>query len=428
MKDFSKIFEEKGIDYIQFHFTTLIGEFKEVEFSSKIWEEMKQGTGIDGSSIGFLKTEQSDIQIVPDLNTFAIIPWNTRIGRFICDITDNKGNIYPMCPRGILKKQINLASSLGYDFLTRPELEWSFLTNELKPADHGTYMDMPPKDHLDELRRQITDDMLEMGIRVKTIHHENSSGQHEIEFLSYNALYQADNVQTAKLIIKTESYYNDLIATFIPKPFSAEAGNGLHIHQYLSQEGKNIFANKEQGISDQLRYYIGGIQRHADAITAILNPIINSYKRLIPNHEAPVYNIWGIGNRAALIRVPGYEKSARVEYRAGDAAMNIYLGTALLLASGLDGIKNKVEPNKPLKENIDNLNDGRREDLGIKTLPRSLDQALNAFKNSQLIKDVLGKDVVKKFIELKEKELIEYKKATDAGNETDWELKKYIFC
>lgn len=428
MKDFSKIFEEKSIDYIQFHFTSLIGEFKEVEFPAKIWEELKEGTGIDGSSIGFLKTEQSDIKVVPDLNTFAIIPWNNRIGRFICDITDNKGNIYPMCPRGILKKQINVATSLGYEFLTRPELEWYFLTNDLKPADNGTYMDMPPKDHLDELRRQITDDMLEMDIKVKTIHHEVSSGQHEIEFLSYNALYQADNVQTAKLIIKTESYYNDLIATFIPKPFSTEAGNGLHIHQYLSQEGKNIFANKEQGISDQLRYYIGGIQKHVNAITAVLNPITNSYRRLTPNHEAPVYNTWGIGNRAALIRVPGYEKSARVEYRAGDAAMNIYLGTALLLASGLDGIKNKIEPNMPLKENIDNLNDERRSYLGINPLPRSLDQSLNSFKNSRLIKDVLGKDVVKKFIELKEKELEEYNKASNTGNDSDWELRRFIFC
>ncbi|MFW9830021.1 MAG: glutamine synthetase family protein [Promethearchaeota archaeon] len=428
MTEFSKIFEEKGIDYIQFHFTTLLGGFKQVEFPAKIWEEMKDGAGIDGSSIGFLKTEQSDMQIVPDLNTFTVIPWNTRIGRFICDITDNKGNIYPMCPRGILKKQLNLANSLGYEFLTRPELEWYFLTNDLKVADNGTYMDMPPKDHLHELRRQITDDMLEMGIGIKTIHHEVASGQHEIEFLSYNALYQADNVQTAKLIIRTESSYDDLIASFIPKPFSSQAGNGLHIHQFLTKEGRNIFADEEHGISDLLRYYIGGIQKHVNAITALLNPTTNSYKRLIPNHEAPVYNTWGIGNRTAMIRVPGYEKSARVEYRAGDASMNIYLGTALLLASGLDGIKNKTEPNSPINENIDNLSSEKREYLGIKQLPRSLDQSLRAFKVSHLLKEALGKDIIKRFIEIKEKELEEYNKATNDGNEAEWELEKYLFC
>jgi len=428
MKDFSKIFEEKGIDYIQFQFTNLLGEFKEVEFPVQIWDEMREGTGIDGSSIGFLKTEQSDMQIVPDLNTFGIIPWNTRIGRFICDITDNKGNAYPMCPRSILKKQLERVKSLGYEFLTRPELEWYFLTNDLEPADNGTYMDMPPIDNLHELRRQITDDILEMGIGIKTIHHEVAFGQHEIEFLSFNALYQADNVQTAKVIIKTESFYNDLIATFIPKPFQSKAGNGLHIHQYLTKEGRNIFADKEKGVSNLLRYYVGGIQKHVDAISAILNPTTNSYKRLIPNHEAPVYNTWGIGNRTALIRVPGYEKSARVEYRAGDAAMNIYLGTALLIASGLDGIKNKIEPNNPIKENIDNLNSEKRNILGIKQLPRSLDQALVAFEKSQLIKKVLGKELVKIFLEIKEKELEEYEKAKNSGNEKSWELKEYLFC
>ncbi|MFX0032951.1 MAG: glutamine synthetase family protein [Candidatus Hodarchaeota archaeon] len=427
MKDFSKIFEEKGIDYIQFQFTTLLGEFKEVEFPVNIWDEMKEGTGIDGSSIGFLKTEQSDMQIVPDLKTFSIIPWNARIGRFICDITDYKGIAYSMCPRSILKKQLEVVKSLGYEFLMRPELEWYFLTNDLLPADNGTYMDMSPLDSLHELRRQITDDMLEMGIGIKTIHHEVAPGQHEIEFLSSNALYQADNVQTAKVIIKTESFYEDLIATFIPKPFPLEAGNGLHIHQYLTQEGRNIFADKEQGVSSLLRYYVGGIQKHVDAISAILNPITNSYKRLIPNHEAPVYNTWGIGNRTALIRIPGYEKSARVEYRAGDAAMNIYLGTALLMASGLDGIKNKIEPNSPIKENIDSLNKEKRDILGIKQLPRSLDQSLVAFEKNQLIKKVLGKEFVKIFLEIKEKELDEYEKAKKNGNEKSWELKKYLF-
>ena len=428
MTDFTKLFEEKGIEYVQFQFTSILGEFKEVEFPAKIWEVMGEGTGIDGSSLGFLKTEQSDMKIVPDLNTFAIIPWNNRIGRFICDITDNNGNSYSTCPRGILKSQLNKAKSLGYEFLTRPELEWYFLTNDLRPADNGSYMDIPPSDKLHELRRQISDSMMEMGIGLKTIHHEVGTGQHEIELLPYNALYQADNVQTAKMIVKTETFYDDLIATFMPKPISSEAGSGLHIHQYLTKDDRNIFTDEEKGISNFLRYYIGGIQKRLDSISAILNPTTNSYKRLIPNNEAPVYDTWGIGNRTALIRVPGYEKSARVEYRAGDAAMNIYLGTALLLAAGLDGIKKKIEPKDPINANIDQLTTEERIKLGVRELPRSLDQSLTAFKKSNFIEKVLGKELKKVFLNLKQNELEEYKKAQKAGNETSWELKKYLLC
>ncbi|MFX0180821.1 MAG: glutamine synthetase family protein [Candidatus Hodarchaeota archaeon] len=428
MTDFSKLFEEKGIDYIQFQFTTILGEFKGIEFPARIWEEMRDGTGIDGSSLGFLKTEQSDMKIVPDLNTFAIVPWNNRIGRFICDITDNNGNAYSACPRGILKTQLSKAKSLGYEFLTRPELEWYFLTNDLKPADIGSYMDIPPTDKLHELRRQISDSMMEMGIGIKTIHHEAGTGQHEIEFLPYSALYQADNVQTAKMIVKTEAFYDDLIATFMPKPISSEAGSGLHIHQYLIKDDRNIFSDEEKGISDLLRYYIGGIQKHLDSISAILNPTTNSYKRLIPNNEAPVYDTWGIGNRTALIRVPGYEKSARIEYRAGDAAMNIYLGIALLLAAGLNGIKKKIEPKNPISTNIDRLTAEERVKLGVRELPRSLDQSLTAFEKSNFIEKVLGKELKKLFQNLKQKELNEFKKAKNDGKETSWELKKYLLC
>ncbi|MFW9945702.1 MAG: glutamine synthetase family protein [Candidatus Odinarchaeota archaeon] len=428
MTDFSKLFEEKGIDYIQFQFTTILGEFKGVEFPARIWEEMREGTGIDGSSLGFLKTEQSDMKIIPDLNTFAIIPWNTSIGRFICDITDNNGIAYSTCPRGILKTQLSKAKSLGYEFLTRPELEWYFLTNDLKPADNGSYMDIPPTDKLHELRRQISDSMMEMGIGIKTIHHEVGTGQHEIEFLPFNALYQADNVQTAKMIVKTETFYDDLIATFMPKPLSFKAGSGLHIHQYLIKDNRNIFSDEEKGISDLLRYYIGGIQKRLDSISAILNPTTNSYKRLIPNHEAPIYDIWGIGNRAALIRVPGYEKSARIEYRAGDASMNIYLGTALLLAAGLDGIKNKIEPKDPINTNIDHLTTEEKVKLGVRELPSNLDQSLTAFQRSNFIEKVLGKELKKLFLNLKQKELKEFKKAKNDGDETSWELKKYLMC
>ena len=426
MKDFSELFLDKGINYIQFQFTSILGEFKGVDFPAKIWDAMKDGTGIDGSSLGFLKTEQSDMKIIPDLNTFSILPWNPRVGRFICDVTDNKGNSYPTCPRGILRKIIEKAASLGYDFLTRPELEWYFITNDREIADNGTYMDLPQKDPYQELRLQISDNMINMGIGIKTIHHEVGPSQHEIEFLPTNALIQADNVQTAKLIVNIEANRKNLISTFMPKPFPLVAGSGLHIHQYLEKDRKNVFTDADAGISDILRYYIGGIQRHAEAISAILNPITNSYKRLIPNHEAPVYISWGIGNRTALIRVPGYEKSARIEYRAGDATMNIYLGTAILLAAGLDGIKNKIEPNTPVTENIDNLSEEKRQTLGIKKLPQNLSRALEAFENSKFILKNLGKQLVAIFVDIKSREIEDYQAAKNDGKESEWELNRYL--
>jgi glutamine synthetase len=428
MTDFNMIFEEKGLEYIQFQFTTILGEFKAVEFPTKIWDEMKEGTGIDGSSLGFLKTEQSDMCAVPDFSTFALLPFNPRVGRFICDLKDNKGKPYQTCPRGILRKTINKAKSLGYSFKTRPELEWYFLTKDKKSADMGTYMDMLPKDLFQGLRRHIIDEMIRMGIGVKTFHHEFGSGQQEVELTTNDALYQADNVQTAKLITKVKAFNNSLICTFMPKPFSELAGNGLHIHQFLTKNGENVFSDKEKGISDILRYYIGGIQNHIFAISAILNPSTNSYKRLIPNHEAPVYTSWGIGNRTALIRVPGYEKSARIEYRAGDGAMNIYLGSAILLAAGLEGIKNKIEPNTPTSKNVDNLTSEERERIGIKKLPTSLEESLNAFESSEFIKKVLGKEFREIYLEIKYAELQEYEIAKSNKNEKEWEFEKYLFC
>jgi glutamine synthetase len=425
-KDYLELFKENGINYIQFQFTTILGEFKGVDFPVKIWDTMKDGTGIDGSSLGFLKTEQSDMKIVPDLSTFAIFPWNSNVGRFICDVTDNKGKAYPTCPRGILRKIMGKAASLGFKFLTRPELEWYFITKDREPADNGGYMDLPPKDQFNELRHQISNAMMKMGVDIKTIHHEVGPSQHEIEFMPNNALIQADNVQTAKLIVNIEASRNNLISTFMPKPFPLVAGSGLHIHQYLEKDQKNVFADADVGISDTLRYYIGGIQKHAEAISAILNPITNSYKRLIPNHEAPVYISWGIGNRTALIRVPGYEKSARIEYRAGDATMNIYLGTAILLAAGLDGIKKKIEPNTPVTENIDSLTAEKHQTLGIKKLPQNLSEALTSFENSKFILKNLGRQLVDIFIDLKNKEIEDFQVAKNDGKEAEWELSKYL--
>lgn len=427
MNRFVEFFEKNQIKYIQFQFTNILGKFKIVEFPAKIWEDLKDGTGIDGSSLGFLTTEQSDMKIVPDTKTFAVLPWNPKVGRFICDLYDNKGKPYPTCPRGLLRKVTTTAESMDFEFKTRPELEWYFLTQNLTPGDRGSYMDTLPLDKFQDLRRQITDDMMSMNIGVKTIHHEFGLGQQEIEFIVNDALYQADNVQTAKLITQARAFYNDLISTFMPKPFEEMAGSGLHIHQYLTKNGENVFTNKENQLSNILHNYIGGIQHHINAITAILNPTTNSYKRLTPHHEAPVYVSWGVGNRTALIRVPGYENSARIEYRAGDGMMNIYLGSAILLAAGLDGIKKKIEPNQATSKNVDLLTDEERKELKIGKLPTSFEESLEAFEKSNFIKKTLGKELTKMYLNLKYKELAEYELAKSNGNEKEWEFSQYLF-
>jgi glutamine synthetase len=289
-------------------------------------------------------------------------------------------------------------------------------------------MDLLPMDNLEFLRRKIAEDMIAMELEIKTIHHENGPGQHEIEFQANEALKQADNLQTAKMISKIEANQSNLTATYMPKPIPKVEGSGLHIHQYLTKNGKNVFADEEGGISDTLRHYIGGIQKHINAISAIVNPITNSYKRLVAHYEAPVYISWGVGNRTALIRVPGYEKDARIEYRAGDGAMNIYLGTAILLAAGMDGIEHKIEPNNPTTKNIYRMEDEEREALGIKILPRSLEESIKHFQESEFVKDILGDELFNSFLDEKLEEIRAYKKAKSNNIERSWEFEHYLHC
>jgi glutamine synthetase len=421
-------FEAENIDFIQFQFTTLFGDIRMVEFPAMNWDHMKDGTGVDGSSLGFLKTEQSDMRAIPDLNTFSRLPWNPQVGRFICDFYDNDGKPYSICPRGILKKIIHEAEGMGYYMKCRPELEWYFLDEDMDSAEYAKYMATTPSDTLHELRRTIAEDMIEMFPQGSphTIHHEVGPGQQEIELSKLEGLAQADNVQLGKLICKTEAALEDLIATFMPKPFPNEAGNGLHIHMYMEDnDGNNVFA-KENGISDILRYFIGGILHHTDALSAILNPSTNSYKRLTPNHEAPVHKAWGVGNRTALIRVPGYENKAHLEYRAGDGTMNIYLGLAGLLAAGLDGIRQKREPNTPTTKNIDHLSENERRELNITQIPTSLKESLDAFENSEFLKKTFGNAFFDAFLSKKRQEWLEYTIAEKNDYVEEWEFENYL--
>ena len=419
---------ENTVDYVQFQFTTILGDLKAVEFPVEIWDEMSEGTGVDGSSLGFLPTEQSDMRITPDYGTLALIPWEPRVARFICDTTTNDGGSHPACPRDALKRVMGGARRLGFEYKTRPELEWYFVDGDLEPLDTGGYMDTQPLDGYPDLRRSIADDLKDMGVRLKTIHHENGPGQQEIEFTVEDALRQADNVQTAKWVAKTEAALQGAISTFMPKPFPEHAGSGLHIHQYLTKGDANIFSDAEKGISNFLMHFVGGIMEHVDAMSAILNPTTNSYKRLVPGHEAPVYKSWGVGNRTALIRIPGYEKSARVEYRATDCATNIYLASALLLAAGLDGVKRRIEPMPPTTENVEKMTGKVRREMGIEQLPSSLEESLNNLEGSSFVRGVLGDELVEIYVEAKSSENKEYKKAKEKGpsEERLWEIERYL--
>ncbi|HUT81756.1 MAG TPA: glutamine synthetase family protein [Candidatus Bathyarchaeia archaeon] len=408
-QNISKILSE--VDYVQFQFTNILGQLKAVEVPKRLAEKyLEEGLGIDGSSIGFLLTEQSDMRIKPDLSTLQIIPWDTRAARVICDIYDLNERPLECDPRSILKRAINSAKiDFNFDFKVRPELEWYVMSPDGEPADIGEYMDAPPHDSEYELRREIVDYMMELGTFPKMLHHEVGPGQMEIEFEMTEPLLAADMVQTTKQIIKMVAWNNGLVASFMPKPYTTEAGNGLHVHHMLFKNNENIFSAKG-GVSQTLKYFVGGLLKHAPGLTAIFNPTINSYKRIVPDHEAPVYISWGIANRTALVRVPGYEKTARIEYRGADTTANIYLLTALLLVSGLDGIRNKIEPIEGTSLNVDRLTNEKREEMGIRKTPSTLKAAIEALNADKFLCDFLGPAFIEIYNKIKRNEWEAYTK------------------
>lgn len=424
-QEIAKIITE--IDYVQFQFTNIAGELKAVEVPKKYAEKyLEEGLGIDGSSVGFLATQQSDMLIAPDLTTLHLLPWDPRIARVICDVTDINGKPLQSDPRSILKRAINLAKEeFGCDFKVRPEIEFYVMSPDGEPADIGGYMDAPPLDAEIELRRTMTDFMMEFGIFPKMLHHEVGPAQMEIEFAMEDALYAADMAQTVKQIIRMVAWNAGLVASFIPKPYTTEAGSGLHVHHMLYKGNKNLFSAEGGVPSETLRHFVGGLLKHAPGLTAIFNPLVNSYKRLVPGHEAPVFISWGIANRTALIRVPGYEKSARIEYRGADSASNIYLLIALLLVSGLDGVKNKIEPIEGTTLNVDRLTEDKRKEMGVTEVPRNLEEALIALNNDKFLCDFLGPQFIEIFNRTKKKHWETFAKNVRNPNTqevTEWEF------
>jgi len=437
-EDILKIVKEENIKFVDMQFTDLLGIVKAITIPvSRLEEVLELNIWFDGSSIeGFTRIFESDMYLQPDLNTFAIIPWtkesNKVTARFICDVYLPDGDLYDGAPRTILKRQLEKAKKENYIFNVGPELEFFlFLKDgrEIKPLPHdrGGYFDQST-DLASKIRQDMTRALRAFDIDVEALHHEVSEGQHEIDFRYGEALTVADHVVTFKFVIKAIAHQNNLHATFMPKPIPEINGSGMHVHQSLFKEEENIFyskVGKHYHISDTAQYFIGGQMQHARALAAVLCPTVNSYKRLVPGYEAPIYVTWATVNRSALIRVPRYtpgrESSTRCELRCADPTANPYLAFALMLAAGLDGIKNKTDLPEPLEENIFELTEADRKLRNISTLPGTLWEALNELESNQVIREALGETAFQKYYDAKMKEWLDY-----SASVSQWEVDQYL--
>jgi glutamine synthetase len=414
---------DNDIKFIRLWFTDVQGILKSFALTVEELEgALEEGMGFDGSSIeGFSRIEESDVIAMPDPSTFQILPWSPKengVARMFADIQNPDGSSFQGDSRWILKKTLKEASDLGYTFYVGPELEFFyFKSDEGDPQvlDRGGYFDLTTLDVATELRRNTILYLEAMGIGVEYSHHEVAPSQHEIDLRYTDALTMADNALTYKLIVKEVATINGVYATFMPKPLFGENGSGMHTHQSLFRGDRNAFydASDPFNLSDEAKWYIAGILKHSKEIVAITNQWVNSYKRLVPGYEAPVYISWARRNRSTLVRVPMYkpgkENSTRIEFRCPDPACNPYLAFSVMLAAGLDGIKNKYELPVPVEENIFDMDEERRQEKGIDTLPNNLWEAVQYMEQSELVKRTLGDHIFNKFIENKKIEWDRYR-------------------
>ncbi|PWI46954.1 hypothetical protein CEE45_14305 [Candidatus Heimdallarchaeota archaeon B3_Heim] len=427
-----KKMEKIGSKYLLLQFTGADGNLKGVELSKRAFSKIEQ-VGVDGSSIGFLRTKRSDMIIVPDPSTVTLVPWQDNTACVFCDLrsTDTHERI-ATDPRGILSEvNRSLLEEYNANYYARPEMEFYILTSDLKPVDTATYMALPPRDRGYFVRKMIIETLELVNLPFKTFHSEVGKSQHEIEFQALPAVAAADGVQMFKQVAKMVALNNteDWIISFMPKPFIDDSGNGMHIHQMVKGEKTDLFKESANDLSEFVLHFIAGQLKYAREITAITNPIVNSYRRLVPRIEAPVYINWGIANRTALIRVPGYE-SGRLEYRAADAASNIYFTLAMLLAAGLEGVRKKIEPPSAADFDADLLSPRELKEKNVDLLPRTLINALEVFHKSKLAKSVLGKDLHQEFYEARKLEWEHFTSqySFEKKEITPWELDRYIDC
>ena len=432
-EDVLRIAKEKDVQFIRLQFTDIFGQLKNVAITqSQLEKALDNKCMFDGSSIeGYVRINESDMYLRPDYDSFVILPWKDRVARMICDVYCADGKTpFLGDPRNVLKKVIKEAADMGYTFNVGPECEFFlFQLDEegnptTKTGDVAGYFDMGPSDQGEQCRRDICLALEEMGFEIEASHHEVAQGQHEIDFRFDEALKTADNVVTFKHVVKTYARRHGLHATFMPKPVYGINGSGMHTNMSLMKDGKNAFYDPEAelGLSETAMHFIAGVLKHVKAITAVANPLVNSYKRLVPGYEAPVYIAWSASNRSSLIRVPAARgMGTRIELRSPDPSCNPYLEMALCLAAGLDGIKQNLAAPAGTNKNIFAMSPKELEAEGIESLPGSWEEAMVEFQKDPFIKETLGEHVYEKYLEGKLREWRHYRNKV-----TGWEIDRYL--
>ena len=430
-----ELLHAQQVRFLRLQFSDIMGIIKNVEVPQSQFEKALAGDIMfDGSSIeGFVRVEESDMVLRPDLDTFAVFPWGdveNRVARVICDVYTSDDQPFPGDPRWVLKRQIEAADKLGYRMMAGCEAEFFLFqrTADGSPSrsthDAGGYFDLTPVDLGEVARRDIVNVLELMGFEVEAAHHEVAPGQHEIDFRYNDALTTADDLSTFKFVVRNIALQHNLHATFMPKPIFGQNGSGMHTHQSLFEKEENAFfdAKAPDRISKIMRWYVGGLLRHARSFCAVTNPLVNSYKRLVPGYEAPVNVAWSHHNRSPLVRIPARRgKGTRLELRMPDPAANPYLALAVQLAAGLDGIRGKINPPEPVDRNIWELSVRDRRKYKIAELPRDLGEAVDLLKRSGFMKQVLGDHVYNNFLAAKEHEWQEY-----IAQVHDWEIEQYL--
>ncbi len=438
MQDLIEKMERDNIRFINFQFTTIDGKIRQlIHPARKVEALLTDGVGFDGSSCRYVPVNQSDLTLKPDLSTYQVLPWGkeeNRTARFICDVLDGSGSApFEADPRCLLKKMVTeMKSEFGqeWDFMLAPEIEFFLLEKDENgqhiPNDRATYFDIPPYDKGCEFRKDISRALDSVGMITEKSHHEVPNGKHEITFAYGDCLQIADHTMTYRQVVKYLAAQRGLIASFMPKPFIWTYGCGMHVHLNLkdSTSGENLFydRNRDQNLSDIARQFIAGLLVHARGLAGITNPSVNSYKRLVPGWEAPVYISWGFGNRSSLLRIPaGNPKAMRVETRNPDSSCNPYLAYAALLAAGLDGVRKKLTPPDFINDNIYELTPKEKQARGIENLPADLKEALDAFEADEVLRAAFGDTFTRTFLAFKRKEVAEFTTTVHP-----WELEKYV--
>ena len=427
--------ERDKVKFLRLQFTDILGTIKNVEIPDRQFEDALKGQIMfDGSSIeGFVRIEESDMYLRPDLSTFAVFPWahpgGEKVGRMICDIYRPDGEPFEGCPRSTLKRVIAMAAERGFEMNAGPEAEFFLFQRRngvptTETHDTGSYFDLTPVDQGEDVRREIVLALESMGFHVEAAHHEVAAGQHEIDFRYDDVLTTADNISTFRFVVKNVALRHDLHATFMPKPIFGINGSGMHTHQSLLSGGKNSFYDAEGPwqLSSTCLYYIGGLLRHAKGFCAITNPLVNSYKRLVPGYEAPTNIAWSERNRSPLVRVPAARgDGTRIELRMPDPSCNPYLALAVMLRSGLDGIEKQIDPGPPVNKNIYKMSHRERRHLRIDELPSNLSEALDELEKDELVRETVGDHIFNHFVEAKREEWFDY-----IRHVSPWEVDRYL--